>query len=129
MRTFLIIFITLIVLGGGFALYVSLQDRPAKRPQKSIATAARAQRSTTTQSLHGLGSVDNPWVKRFEKGELASQFRSERSVPRGGDVVEVTRPQAEFFTSDGAQRLRVEGATGEVIMPGGAGGGQAEGGA
>src|SRR5688572_18962675 len=124
MRTFLIIFLTLVVIGGGFAAYVSMQKPTAKRSQKSLATAARAQQraaaaaaaaASTTQSVHGIGSVDNPWVKRFENGELTSQFRSERSEPKGGDVVLVTRPQAEFFTGDGAQRLRIEGASGEVI--------------
>jgi len=129
MRTFLIIFLTLILIGGGFAVYVSMQKPTAKRPSKSLATAARPVRAaSTTQSVHGIGSVDNPWVKRFENGELTSQFRSERSEPKGGDVVLVTRPQAEFFTGDGAQRLRVEGASGEVIVPGGGGGGGGGGG-
>src|SRR5688572_7486686 len=122
MRTFLIIFLTLVILGGGFAAYVSMQKPTAKRPGKSLVTAARSARAaSTTQSVHGIGSVDNPWVKRFENGELTSQFRSERSEPKGGDVVLVTRPEAEFFTGDGTQMLRIEGASGEVIVPGGAG--------
>src|SRR4051812_15601938 len=121
MRTFLIIFLTIIVIGGAFAIYVALQDPVSKNNRRSLATVTRTQRSATTQSLRGIGSVDNPWVKRFENGELASQFRSERSEPKGGDVVEVTRPQAEFFSGDGGQRLRVDGVSGEVIMPGGGG--------
>jgi hypothetical protein len=124
MRTFLIIFVTIVVIGGAFALYLAFQDPVAKNPKKSLAMGTRAQRAAaTTQSVHGIGSVDSPWIRRFENGELASQFRSERSEPKGGDVVIVTRPQAEFFTSDGGQRLRVEGVSGEVIVPGGGGGG------
>ncbi|MEA2709270.1 MAG: hypothetical protein QOF78_1871, partial [Phycisphaerales bacterium] len=120
MRTFLIIFLTMLALGGGFAIYLSLQNPVAKKPTKSLVATPRTQRSAaTTQSVHGIGSGDNPWIKRFEKGELASQFRGVRWEPRGGELVFVTRPEAEFFSGDGQQLLRVEGESGEVTVPGG----------
>jgi hypothetical protein len=123
MRSFLLIFATLLLVGGAFAAYLWWQPEAAKRPTKANVSAVRTSRgtpTTTQQSLHGIGGGENPWVKRFENGELTSQFRSLRWTPKGGEVVEVTKPEAQFFSGDGTQMLVVEGVSGEVIVPGGA---------
>lgn len=118
MRSFLLILTTLVVLGGGFAVYAWLQPTTAaQRPGRALSGPSRLQRmAATTQSLGGVGSGDNPWIKRYVDGELASQFRGERYDPQA-DGFHVERPQAEFFSADGKQRIRVEGASGDVVTP------------
>jgi hypothetical protein len=117
MRSALIFILTLGVIFGGFGLYLWLQPPAPKTQTKSFATITKAQRSSTTQSLHGIGSGDNPWIKRFENGELASQFRGERYDPQKDGTVYVKKPQAEFFSRDGQRRVLLEGATGIVHVP------------
>lgn len=117
MRSIIIIFVTLVVLGGGFALYSWFQPTAAQKPTKTISMIGRQQRPQTTQSLGGIGGGNNPWIKVFERGELSRQFRGERYDPQQGDTVHVIKPQAEFFSNDGTQRVRIEGATGTVVVP------------
>jgi hypothetical protein len=65
-----------------------------------------------------LQTGDDAWVKRYDSktGELASQFTGEQYEPVGGGMVHVVKPKADFFSNDGKQKIRVEGATGNVQM-------------
>ena len=119
MRSFAIVMITLLAIGGGFFAYTFFQPAAAKKPTRALANATRVQRPTpTTHTLQGLQSGDDAWVKRYDSktGELASQFTGDKYEPVGGGMVHVVNPKAEFFSNDGKQKIRVAGATGNVLM-------------
>ena len=124
MRTFLIIFLTLVLLGGGFAAYVSMQKPTGEAAGEIAGRRRRAPQRTALDDAERARDRQ----RRQPVGQAVRERRARRrnsaasgSEPKGGDVVLVTRPQAEFFTGDGTQRLRIEGASGEVIVPGGGG--------
>src|SRR5215211_4633463 len=119
MRSVLLILATLVLLGGGLAAYVWLQPDGTHKPiRASSTTPSKLQQrlASTTQSLGGVGSGDNPWIKQYANGELSTQFRGERYEPQS-DGFHVERPQAEFFSTDGRQRIRIEGVTGDIVTP------------
>jgi hypothetical protein len=121
MRSFLLIICTVAVITGGFFVYnAMLGSGGTSQAQHTLAPPSLAERpGPTSQSLRGLGVGDSVWVKRYDPktGELASQFKGDKYIPQpDGVTVHVERPQAEFFTNDGSQRLRIEGASGDVVM-------------
>ena len=55
-------------------------------------------------------------MKDFNKlGELSSQYRAEKYLPRKDGTVQLLKPEADFFLGH-SQRLHVTGATGDVII-------------
>ena len=71
-----------------------------------------------SHALRGIGEGESPWVKRYDAktGELASQFKSLTYKPKKDGTVDVDKPEAEFFSSDGKQMIRIDGITGNVLM-------------
>src|SRR5439155_10745945 len=116
-RTYILIFVTILLIAGGFFAYTWLQPAATKKPARALGPITRQERPPATQTLRGLGVGESAWVKKYEKGELASQFRGERYEPQPDGTVHVTRPEAEFFSSDGSQRIRIQGVTGNVVVP------------
>ena len=118
MRSFLLILATLIVLGAGAAIYVYLQP-PAARMLGHTITASNKQRPQLERTLRGVGDGENPWVKSIDAktGEIKSQMRARVWLPQRDNSVNVTDPQAEFFSTDGKQRIRIDGTDGNIIMP------------
>ena len=57
-----------------------------------------------------------------QKGYLARRFRADTYTPRPDGAVDVTQPEAEFYTESG-QMFRVRGDTGQVVVPAGNGSG------
>ena len=104
----------MLLVGGGLALYTLTQPTPAPRPLRTLTNPATA-RATTGESIRGVGSGEHAWVKRYESGELHSQFRGDKYEPQKDGTVHVVRPQAEFFATEGRQRVRIEGITGDIV--------------
>jgi hypothetical protein len=146
-RSFFIILITLGLAAGAFLAYFLLQPeiQPPQRPPVQPGPAARASSGAppTLPATAPAGSsvADSPapaaasdasepvfqegqdvWIKTYdqETGLLASQFRAARYEPRPDGTVDVTSPEAEFHQRNG-QVLRIAGARGRVVMPGGTG--------
>src|SRR4051812_35635265 len=120
MRSLLLIFSTVVVLVAGFCVYAYFQPTRAARPSKTLSPNFSATtRPQLDKSFKGLGSGEKGWVYRYNaQGELASQFRGEHYEPQKDGTVDVVKPQADFFLSGNGvpQKLRIEGATGNVVM-------------
>lgn len=120
MRSSLILLGTILLLAGGFFVYVSLQtSTPPKRSSNSQPLPLVL--PPTTQAGGGLvvGQGEDVWVKTFDDktGQVAFQFRSTRYDPQPDGAVRVERPQAELFTGgENPQLIRIEGASGRVVM-------------
>jgi hypothetical protein len=92
MRSFLLIFATVVVLVAAFCVYAYLQPTRAARPTKTLTTTVSSlQRPELEQSLRGVGSGEKGWVYRYDPktGELASQFRGEHYEPQKDGTVNV----------------------------------------
>lgn len=119
MRTGIIFISAVIVLGGGLFAYVAMQ--PAGKPRPLSAKPLPVTRSTTgsNKGTSGvLGPGDDVWVQTYDRktGDLASKFRADRyDTPKDG-LVNVVKPEAQFFLG-GGQLLTVEAETGKVVMP------------
>src|SRR5205809_7356347 len=118
MRSAILILVTLALIGGGFFVYTLFQPNGSKKPTRTLVPVTRQPYSAATQSLRGLQVGESVWVKRYDArtGELSSQFKGDRYEPQKDGTVHVEKPQAEFFSNDGRQRIRVEGVTGNVVM-------------
>ena len=120
MRSFLLILATLVLIGGGFAVYFYMQPSivvpESERVAKRKGPASRPVRPQEESALIGSGS--SGWVKRYnpKTGELASQFRAAHYNPQKDGTILVDRPEAEFVL-DGGRLLRVDGRDGNVIFP------------
>lgn len=123
MRTFLKLFVTLILLAGGFAAYLVFQ------PQSSVLkTSIRPAPQALTRNAAGLliGEGENAWVRQFDaEGRLASRFRAEKWEPEKNGLVRVTRPEAELILKGGKDKdgrekprplVRIRGDDGEVVV-------------
>jgi hypothetical protein len=120
MRSILLILGTVLVLVAAFCVYAYFQPIRAARPARTLTMKpGEIERPKLDESLRMIGSGDRAWMIQYDKtGELASQFRGEHYEPQKDGTVNVVRPQADFFLrSNGVpQRLRIEGATGNVVM-------------
>ena len=122
MRSILLICCTIVVLALVFFGYLWFQPSVAERPLGRLGSHQPTSRPQSTTKIAGLGVVESAWILRIDPktGELASRFRGDRYDPQPGNVVLVDRPEAEFFASDGKQRIRIEGTHGRVVVPGSA---------
>jgi hypothetical protein len=117
-RSFILIVATIVVLGGGLALYTFMQPSGPGRSASRTRMPATRQRPDAGPRMRGVGEGKSPWAKTFdENGELKSQFRALKWDPQSDDTVNVEGLEAEFFTSDGRQRIRIEGNNGNVVLP------------
>jgi len=123
MRTFLKIFVTLVVVACGFVAYVMTQPASALRGPTS-----RPAPMALKPGAEGMviGEGENAWVRQFdEEGRLSSRFRAEKWEPEKGGLVRVTRPEAELFLKAGKDKdgkdkprpmVRIRGDDGEVMV-------------
>src|SRR5215213_6038881 len=83
-RSFLLILLTVAVIGGGFLVYAWLEPTHADRPGRTLTKLSDVERPEEAPSLRGIGSGKEGWVYRYdpETGELASQYRGERFEPQ-----------------------------------------------
>src|SRR5687768_9644240 len=124
MRSFLKIFVTFLVLAGGFAAYVLLQPASTFRPESNVRPAAQALVRGEGGMLIGEG--ENAWVRQFDdEGRLASRFRAAKWEPQKSGLVRVIRPEAELFLKGGKDkdgndkprpRVVISGDDGEVVV-------------
>src|SRR5688572_5595540 len=98
-------------------VYTWLQPPTPQNARNAIAPATRP-RFESGESLRGIQQGENVWIKRYDEktGELSSQFKGSRYTPQKDGTVDVEKPEAEFFSDDGKQRVRIEGISGNVLM-------------
>ena len=123
MRTFLKIFLTVVVLAGAFVAYIVFQPASAARQ-----AATRPAPQVLKRNAEGMiiGEGENAWVRQFDdEGRLASRFRAEKWEPQKNGLVRVIRPEAELLLKggrdkDGKERprplVRIRGDDGEVVV-------------
>jgi hypothetical protein len=116
MRKILPIFLTLLILGGGFLIYLWFQPKV----NLGLTQPSTLGPATTVPNKNPdtfVGSGTGAWVTQFNRdtGKLAYRFKSDFYDPQSDGTVRVTKPVMEFFLADG-QIMRVEGATGVVRM-------------
>ena len=124
MRSAILLTLTILVLLGGFWLYLSMQPNFTSRlPAEARATADAPFVPSTRPADDGsiTGPGEDVWVKTYDEktGRLAFQLRAARYDPQpGGESVAVQQPQAEIFLGDDTMPrvLRIEGTDGEVVM-------------
>src|SRR5437867_3582917 len=128
MRSFLKIFLTVVVLSSGFVGYVLWQPAAAKRTE-----ATRPPEVQPRHQPHGdaiVGGGEQGWVRQFDNaGNLSSRFRLHEWEPPENGLIHVTRPEAEFYfkgKSDARAKVTVQGADGEVTAETLPGAGQAD---
>jgi lipopolysaccharide export system protein LptA len=117
MRTHLLIFATLALLGGAFVFY--WRSQPPALTQKGAATTfAETAPSPTTPKINNIGPGDRPWVRMIDSsGKVSSQYRAEEYSPRPDGTVRLVNVEADFFMGE-HQRLHVTGVDGSVVMHG-----------
>jgi hypothetical protein len=123
MRTFLKIFITLVVVAGAFIAYLSTQPAAALRGPTSRPAPQPMLRGTEGMLI---AEGSNAWVRQFDdEGRLSSRFRADKWEPEKGGLVRVLRPEAELFLKAGKDKdgrdkpramVRIRGDNGEVVV-------------
>jgi hypothetical protein len=119
MRTFLKIFITVVVLAGGFVGYILLQPPSALKSQ--VTTRPVAQPLKKSESGMLIGEGENAWIRQFDaEGRLASRFRAGKWEPQKSGLVRVVKPEAELFLKAPKGKPRplviITGDEGEVVV-------------
>lgn len=119
MRTAFLLLATLLLLAGGFAIYLFVQPKDAAHNKRahdpgSIEPAPIQQSDSAYQVRGG----KNVWLKEFDENRrLTNQFRAEEFHPQKEGFVRVKKPEAHFFMK-GGQWIRVTGETGDVVVAG-----------
>ena len=123
MKTFLKIFITLLVVAGAFTAYVVFQPVRAVQQSANRPAVPPVQRNAGGMII---GEGHNAWVRQFDdEGRLASRFRAEKWEPQKNGLVRVIRPEAELLLKGGKDRdgkekprplVRIRGDDGEVVV-------------
>src|SRR5437868_8386384 len=124
MRTFLKIFVTAVILIGGFVAYVAYQPASTTR---AVATSRPAiQPLTRNDGEMLIGDGVNAWIRQFDdEGRLASRFRAEKWEPQKNGLVKVVHPEAELYLKGGKEkdgkdksrpRVTIRGDDGEVTL-------------
>jgi len=115
MRSFLKIFLTMLVLSCAFAGYLLLQPKAARQ--------TGAIRAPEVQPLHSrgdaiIGGGEQGWVRQFDQfGNLSSRFRLTEWEPPENGLVHVIKPEAELYVKgkgDARARISITGADGQV---------------
>ena len=118
MRTAFLLLGTLVLLVGGFAVYLYVQGSGGKTDTSAATTQHVAQPVQDTDSTYTVRGGKDVWLKEFDESRrLTNQFRAAEFNPQKEGFVRVTKPEAHFFLRNG-QWLRVTGETGDVIVPG-----------
>lgn len=114
MRSYLLVTLSAIVLGGLFIVVWTMQ--PASK------SAMREESLGAPPALHreqGYGPIksgDIVWIKQYDRaGQLSSRFSGDEYLPQPDGTVKVTHPRAEFFLAN-HQRLQIDGLDGNVVM-------------
>lgn len=116
MRTYVLIFATVGLLGSAFYLYWHLQ--PKTLAQQDVVHPAEIATKPTTEQYQGVSVGSRPWVKMIDSsGKVSSQYRADEYQPRPDGTVRMILPEADFFLGE-HQRLHVTGADGNVVMHG-----------
>src|SRR6476646_7283297 len=105
MRSLLLIFATMLVLGGGFFAYLWFQPSPGATAGgtapavTAIAPASRPTEIPDPEKIGGAGVSENIYVKVPDEktGALATEFRAKRFEPKRDGTVDVLEPEATFY--------------------------------
>src|SRR4051812_2925210 len=117
MRRFLKIFVTVVILAGGFVAYLLHQP---SGPQQGLSSGPPAiQPRQTNDGDLIVGKGEYAWVRQFDdQGKLSSRFRAQKWDPQKNGLVKVTRPEAELYVKgkgDARARISIQGTDGEVV--------------
>jgi hypothetical protein len=123
MRSVVLILLPIALLGGVF--YFLVGSRPAPLPgtvnQTTAGATPRKVVPTTVPNLDPAASVigqsGNVWVQTLNKrtGKVANEFRAERFDPGKDGTVDVTFPQARFYSESGGI-VTLDGSGGKVSL-------------
>lgn len=129
MRSFLKIFLTVIVLAAAFVGYLLYQPGAAVRSEARKTPTVQRLRDNRSDLL--VGSGESGWVRQFDDaGNLSSRFRVQAWDPRENGPIYVTQPEAELFfqaRDKSLGRISIQGTDGEVVVDGMPGAGANEG--
>ncbi|HZL34819.1 MAG TPA: hypothetical protein VFC78_05880, partial [Tepidisphaeraceae bacterium] len=121
MRSFVLVTLACLVLGGAFFVYTWMQPKNMAGATGGALSTDPAPPSPATRStgMGAMGPGSGAWVLDFDQqtGQLKSRFRSDEYLPQSNGIVKVTGPEAEFFMPN-HQKMRIVGLTGEVVVPG-----------
>jgi lipopolysaccharide export system protein LptA len=117
MRSTLLVVGTLVFTFGVFLTYRLLQPVPKRVPGGPVQAVQPVSVSPKAPRVGPAGQGDRPWIRNIDRlGRLASQFKADEYLPRGGGRVHVIQPRAEFFQYSGGhvQKIAIEGETGDI---------------
>lgn len=126
MRTVLMMFALLLVIGGGFYAYVSMQAETPRKPGPISDTGVRQPQDLDPDAERSgvAGPGARPWVKVYDaERRLSYRFRAQKYAPERAGRIEVEGPEADFFQyvrddkepgGIRTQRIQLLGKTGEV---------------
>src|SRR5690348_10298148 len=122
MRSILLIFLTLVLIAGGFFAYLWFQptattatsNGPTSAPVVLV-PASRPVEAPDPKVMGGGGTSTNIYIKTIDEktGELSNEFRAVKFEPRKDGTVDVTEPEAKFYLakSENGQVLVIHGKT------------------
>ena len=128
MRSILLIFLTLVIIAGGFFAYLWFQPSPTPQGYAGptsepvvLIPASRPAQVPDPNLMGGGGTSTDVYIKTIDEktGQLSNEFRATRFEPQKDGTVDVTAPEAKFYLSksDNGQVLVIRGRTGKVVVP------------
>ncbi|MGN6625117.1 MAG: hypothetical protein ACTHLN_00735, partial [Tepidisphaeraceae bacterium] len=122
MRSVVMLIVVLVVLVGGFAVFMLTQGTTKEYKVQQIASPTTLPRPVpATQGDVKLGAGNEVWIQGFNKktGELTNEFRADRYDPPVGNRVHVIHPDSRFYENNG-QVMTVTAEYGDMVMAEGA---------
>ncbi|HEY8668090.1 MAG TPA: hypothetical protein VIL86_15690, partial [Tepidisphaeraceae bacterium] len=119
MRSIMIVLVTIGLLVGGFILYWSLQPELSAQAPSTTQHVPASRPTSGGGNISGAGAGEQLWVEKYDTktNELLTRFRAKRYDPQRDNTVNVTDPEAEFF-SKGKLSVRMTGKDGTFVMSG-----------
>lgn len=117
MRTIILLIITIALLAGGFAFYLSIQSPPPRNQTDGLPDVAPPLNTAVNPDSPIMGAGEQMNARSYDRatGRLLLEFGSERYEPQRDGTWDVTRPSVRFHLSDG-NVLRMTANTGRVVM-------------
>src|SRR3954468_7649972 len=128
MRSFLKIFLTMLVLACAFVGYLMFQPKATRQVGAMRAPEVQPLHSTKGDAI--IGGGEQGWVRQFDQfGNLSSRCRLTEWEPPENGLVHVIKPEAELYfkgKGDARARVSITGVDGEVTAESLPGAGQAD---
>src|SRR5947209_12927515 len=107
MRTFLLLFLTCLIIGGAFLGYWAGQPETPATRRRSRDPGIPQLDPAAEQSSQKLKTGFGVWLKEFDAvtGELTRKFRAEEYVPQNNGTVLVKKPEVWIY---GANKQQIQ---------------------